>query len=109
MSSSNQQSNLTNLVREITYYYIQHYYNDLLTKRNVKTIPNDELKDFINTMYTEKQVDLKKYIRESLKEQLGDGYSIAVTENIILEMFKDPEYAKARVFNEIVNYQNSQN
>ena len=103
------QTNLTNLVREITYYYIQHYYNDLLAKRGLKVIPNDELKEFINNMYTEKQSDLKKYIRESLKEQLEGNYSIAVTENIILEMFKDPEYAKARVYNEIVNYQNSQN
>ena len=106
---SSTQPNLTNLVREITYYYIQHYYNDLLKKKGVNKVPNDELREFINTMYTEKQADIKKYIRESLKEQLGSGYSIAVTENIILEMFKDPEYAKARVYNEIVNYQNSQN
>lgn len=102
-----QQNQLANLVREITYFYIRHYYNELLQKRQLNKIPNDELKEFINSMYTEKQNDLKKYIRESLKDQLGANYSIFATENIILEMFKDPEYAKQRVYNEIVLYQDS--
>ena len=104
MSASNQ---LVNLVREITYYYIQHYYNELLQKKQSNKVDENELRDFINNMYTEKQSDLKKYIRNSLKEQLADNYSIAATENIILEMFKDPAYAKERVFNEIINYQKS--
>ena len=104
MSQSNNQ--LANLVRDISYFYIKHYYNDLLEKKKVKKISNEELRVFINTMYSDKQLDLKKYIRETLKENLGAGYNSLVVENIILEMFNDPEYSKYRVYLEIIEYQN---
>jgi hypothetical protein len=50
---------------------------------------------------------LKKYIRDTLKENLKDQYSSFSVENILLEMFADPELSKRRVFLEIMNYQNS--
>jgi hypothetical protein len=48
---------------------------------------------------------LKKYIRDTLKENLKENYSSFQVENIILEMFSDPEMAKHRVFLEIMEYQ----
>ena len=63
--------------------------------------------NLINNLYIEKSLDLKKYIRETLKENLKDQYSSFSVENILLEMFADPELSKHRVFLEIINYQNS--
>lgn len=54
-----------------------------------------------------KQLDLKKYIRTSLKDNLADKYSPMATENIILDMFRDPEYAKERVIQEILHENNT--
>jgi len=49
--------------------------------------------------------ELKKYIRDTLKENLGVGYSSLAVENILLEMFNDSEYSKQRVLLEILEYQ----
>jgi hypothetical protein len=98
-------SNITILVRDITYFYIRHYYEKELTIKGVKKLEENVLQDLINMLYVEKSGELKKYIRETLKENLKENYSSFQVENIILEMFSEPEMAKHRVFIEIMEYQ----
>ena len=59
----------------------------------------------INKLYIEKSSELKKYIRDTLKENLENNYNSFAVENIILEMFNDPSYSKQRGYLEIVEYQ----
>ena len=59
----------------------------------------------INKLYFEKTSELKKYIRDTLKENLKENYSSFSVENILLEMFSDPEYSKHRVYLEIMEFQ----
>ena len=99
-------SNLVDMIKDITYFYIKYYYEKQLTDNNQKKLSEDELKSMINTLYIEKASDLKKYIRDTLKENLKDAYSSFSVENILLEMFSDPEYSKYRVFLEIMEFQN---
>jgi hypothetical protein len=98
-------SNLTNLVKDITYFYIKYYYEQELEKTKQKKLQESDLKQMIDNLYVEKSTDLKKYIRETLKENLGDQYSSFSVENILLEMFADPEMSKHRVYLEIIEYQ----
>ena len=98
-------SNLVDMVKDITYFYIKYYYEKQLTDTNKKCLTEDELKSMINNLYVEKASDLKKYIRDTLKENLKDAYSSFSVENILLEMFSDPEYSKYRVFLEIMEFQ----
>ena len=98
-------SNLADMVKDITYFYIKYYYEKELTDTNQKKLSEENLKSMINSLYIEKATDLKKYIRDTLKENLKEKYSSFSTENILLEMFSDPEYSKHRVFLEIMNYQ----
>jgi hypothetical protein len=98
-------SNLVDMVKDITYFYIKYYYEKQLTDNNQKKLSEDELKSMINNLYVEKASDLKKYIRDTLKENLKDAYSSFSVENILLEMFSDPEYSKYRVFLEIMEFQ----
>ena len=98
-------SNLTDLVKDVTYFYIKYYYEKELEATNQKILSENDLKTLINNLYNEKSLDLKKYIRDTLKENLGDKYSAFSTENILLEMFADPELSKHRVFLEIIEYQ----
>jgi hypothetical protein len=98
---------LPHLVKDITYFYIKHFYEKECTNRNLTKLPNEDVKSLIETLYVEKGNDLKKYIRSTLKENLGDNYSAVAVENIIIEMFNDPTYSKHRVYLEIVDYQNS--
>jgi hypothetical protein len=100
-------NNLTDLVKDVTYFYIKYFYEQELEKTKQKKLLENELHNLINNLYIEKSLDLKKYIRETLKENLKDQYSSFSVENILLEMFADPELSKHRVFLEIINYQNS--
>ena len=98
-------TNLANMVKDITYFYIKYYYEKQLTDTNQTKLTENELKTMINNLYFEKSNDLKKYIRDTLKENLKDLYSSFSVENILLEMFSDPELSKHRVFLEIMEYQ----
>ena len=93
------------MVRDITYYFIKYYYDKELQTTGQRVLPEDQLRDMINRLYLEKAAELKKYIRDTLKENLGAIYSSIAVENILLEMFNDAEYSKHRVFLEIVEYQ----
>jgi hypothetical protein len=100
-------SNLADMVKDITYFYIKYYYEKELKDTNQNKLTETDLKNMINKLYLEKSSDLKKYIRDTLKENLKENYSSFSTENILLEMFSDPEYSKHRVFLEIMNFQNN--
>ena len=100
-------SNLADMVKDITYFYIKYYYEKELKDTNQNKLTESDLKNMINKLYLEKSSDLKKYIRDTLKENLKENYSSFSTENILLEMFSDPEYSKHRVFLEIMNFQNN--
>lgn len=93
------------MVRDITYYFIKYYYDKELQTTGQRVLPEDQLRDMITRLYLEKAAELKKYIRDTLKENLGASYSSIAVENILLEMFNDAEYSKHRVFLEIVEYQ----
>ena len=100
-------SNLADMVKDITYFYIKYYYEKELTDTNQSNLSENEIKILINKLYVEKATELKKYIRDTLKENLKENYSSFSTENILLEMFSDPEYSKHRVFLEIMTFQNN--
>jgi len=100
-------SNLADMVKDVTYFYIKYYYEKELTDTKQDKLNENELKNMINKLYVEKSSELKKYIRDTLKENLKDNYSSFSTENILLEMFSDPEYSKHRVYLEIMNFQNN--
>ena len=100
-------SGLADMVKDITYFYIKYYYEKELTDTNQSKLSENAIKTLINKLYVEKATELKKYIRDTLKENLKEVYSSFSTENILLEMFSDPEYSKHRVFLEIMNFQNN--
>jgi hypothetical protein len=98
-------SNLPNLVKDVTYFYIKYFYEEELKNTQQQKLSENDLQNLINKLYLEKSSDLKKYIRDTLKENLKENYSSFSVENILLEMFSDPEYSKHRVFLEIMEYQ----
>ena len=98
-------NNLADMIKDITYFYIKYYYEKELTDTKQQTLSENDLKNMINKLYLEKTSDLKKYIRDTLKENLKENYSSFSVENILLEMFSDPEYSKHRVYLEIMEFQ----
>lgn len=104
-NGSSENVNLPDLVKQITIHYIEFYYKKFAEKYPENKVPVEDLRKFVSDMYDTKQLDLKKYIRSSLKDNLADKYSPTATENLLLEMFADPTYAKERVVQEILSKQ----
>lgn len=101
------EKSLPNMIRDISFYYVKFYYDKFLKEKQINIMTNDQVNTFIEEHYTNKELDIKKYIRNSLKKNLGKGYNPITTENILLEMFNDADLAKARIKNEILEYQNN--
>jgi hypothetical protein len=98
---------LPTLVKDITYFYIKHYYDKKINELNVNKLPNDDVIKFVNEMYHEKEVELKDYIKKTLKDTLGEKYPKLQVNMLLLEMFENPEFAKQRVINEIIVFQDN--
>ena len=114
-NNSNQEHNtgkltLPNMIREIIFFYIKHYYNKYLNENNFTKLNEQHLDIFINKYYLNKEEakKIRQYIRNSLKNNLGDNYNSIATENILLDIFNDTEMGKQRLKIEIEEYQKKQ-
>ena len=100
---------LPNLVKDIIFFYVKYYYDKKLQDLGVDNLTNEQIQEFVEDHYTNKEKDLRDYVRNSLKKNQGDAYSPIATENILLEIFSDVEMAKERIRLEIEDYQNNHN
>lgn len=96
---------LPNLIKDIIFYYVKYYYDKYLKDHNIQNMSDSDIDMFIQTNYSEKTNEVRNYVRNSLKKNLGADYNSIATENILLEIFNDPELAKERIRLEIGNYQ----
>mgnify|MGYP001227798844 FL=1 len=103
------QFNLPNTIKNITFYFIKQHYNKYLEEKELEKIPKDEIATVVDQLYTDKEQELKKYIRGTMRKNFPDydqNFTMkTTTEEIILEMFEDPDFSKNRLAIEIENYQ----
>jgi hypothetical protein len=103
------QFNLPNTIKNITFYFIKQHYNKYLKERELEKIPKVEIALVVDQLYTDKEQELKKYIRGTMRKNFSDydkNFTMkTTTEEIILEMFEDPDFSKNRLAIEIENYQ----
>ena len=97
--------NISNLIRDIVFYYIKFYYDKYLKDNDCDFVHTDKILNFVEELYVNKTKELKDYIRNSLKKNLKEEYNILVVENILVEMFSDTNYCKTRIIDEIILYQ----
>jgi len=103
---SKEDKTLTNMIKDITFHYLKFFYEKELENRKVNRLTDYDVSTLVNNLYETKSDNLKKYIRDTLKENLKESYPKLQVNMILLEMFQDTDYAIKRVINEIVNYQN---
>ena len=101
--------NLPNTISNITFHFIKVHYNKYLQDNNITKIDKMKLESVVNELYEEKEQELKKYIRGTMRKNFPDydkNFTLKTsTEEILLEMFDDPEFSKNRITIEIENYQ----
>ena len=111
--ASERQINLPNTIKSIVLHFIKVHYKQYLDDNKLTKIPDDELEEVVYNLYDDKQLELKKYIRGTMRKNFPDYDSNftmkTTTEEIILEMFDDPDYSKNRLVLEIKNYQDTLN
>tara|TARA_B100000795_G_C22749236_1_gene418645 strand:- start:948 stop:1292 length:345 start_codon:yes stop_codon:yes gene_type:complete len=107
--NSNMPNDLTQTITTIVLYYIKKQYHKYLTNNNIQIIQEENIKEVVNNFYVEKEQDLKKFIRNTMRKNFPD-YDVnltmkTITEEIILEMFDDMEFSIEKITLEISNYQ----
>ena len=105
VESDDEKLTLPNMVKDIVFFYIKHYYDKYLKKNNITILSESEINNFISENYVNKQNKIKKYIRDSLKKNLGNEYNTITVENLLLEIFNDDDLAQERLRLEIKVYQ----
>jgi hypothetical protein len=98
---------LPNLIKDIIFFYVKYYYDKKIKELNISKLTEKQIEEFVEEHYTNKDKELRDYIRKSLKKNQGDDYNPISTENILLEIFSDAEMAKERIRLEIIDYQNN--
>jgi hypothetical protein len=96
---------LPNLIKDIIFFYVKHYYDKYLTQNNISRMSNDDIDEFIRQYYTDKEKELREYVRNTLKKNQGAAYNSIAVENILLEISNDPSMAKERIKIEIQDFQ----
>ena len=111
--ASERQVNLPNTIKSIVLHFIKVHYKQYLDDNKLSKIPEDQIEEVVYGLYDDKQQELKKYIRGTMRKNFPDYDSNftmkTTTEEIILEMFDDPDYSKNRLVLEIKNYQDTLN
>lgn len=104
-------SNLSNKIKELMQFFIKTNYEKYLTDNKLTTIPDDQVKTVVESLYSEKKEHLTKFIKNSLKtlyqkykeDYPGDG----VINTILNEIYDDDKMCKNRLITEINLYQQS--
>ena len=108
-NNTNMSKDLPQTIADIVLYYIKKQYNKYLEEKNLTKIPEHEIKNVVGGFYSEKELELKKFIRNTMRKNFPDyDKNLAMktgTEEIILEIFDDREFSVTKVALEISNYQ----
>ena len=64
--------NLPNTIRNITFHFIKVHYNKYLEDHNLKKIGKEKIPEVVNELYEEKEQELKKYIRGTMRKNFPD-------------------------------------
>ena len=93
-------------IKELIQFYVKTNYEAYLTQHKLTRIEDKDLKTVITQLYTDRREHLKVFIKQSLKQMLGDEYpGDLVILNVLVNVFEDDEYCINRLVLEIRDYQ----
>lgn len=99
---------LESRITELIQFYVKTNYEAYLTQHKLTRIEDNKVKSVVSQLYTERREHLKGFVKQSLKQMLGDDYpGDLVILNILMNVFEDDEYCINRIVLEIRDYQNA--
>ena len=102
-------NSLQSQIRDLIFFYVKQNYNEYLKDKKIKFIPDENLENVIDNLYTQRKNHIQTFIKQSLpklyekkpNEYPGD----LIIMNILTDIFSDDNLCKKRIFNEIKIYQ----
>jgi hypothetical protein len=93
-------------VKELIHFYVKTNYENYLTERSIKVIPEADIPTIVTELYTNRKDHLRVFIKESLKQLMGRDYpgDLPVL-NILVSVFEDDQLCVNRLIMEITVYQ----
>ena len=102
-------SNIQKTIKDLIYFYIRENYKKYSDENELKIIPETEIRNVIEKLYTEKKDHLRQFIKDSLKIMMKENYpGDLMVNNLTLNIFNDDELCKNRLVLEIKLYQEQQ-
>ena len=81
-------------------------YEAYLTQHKIERIEDNNIKSVVTQLYTERREHLKVFVKQSLKQMLGEEYpGDLVILNVLMSVFEDDEYCINRLVLEIRDHQ----
>lgn len=93
-------------IEKIVSKYILSEYENYIQSNNVLIINKDKLKNIITESYDTKWNEIKKEIRNKLKEEMRDEYSNTIVEQTILDITQNKDININKTVDQIVLLQN---
>ena len=94
------------MVKDLVIFYVKTNYEEYLKSNSINKIEDDKILGVVDSLYTEKKEHLRGFILNSMREMLKSEYPGDLPINAILnEVFRDDEFNKTKLVNEIKTYQ----
>ena len=93
-------------IKELIQFYVRTNYENYLKEKSLTLIPDEDIPNVITQLYSDRKDHLKRFIKESLRQLMGDDYpgDLAVL-NILVSVFEDDQLCINRLIMEINVYQ----
>lgn len=91
------------VAEQVVYKFVKKIYDDELELKNKQSLSQKEIEDLVEKTYAEKEQSLRKRIKSAInqlctKEEKGSDESI---EELLKKIFKDPDFNKKKIIQEI--------
>lgn len=94
------------MIKDLVIFYIKTNYEEYLKSNSINKIEDDKIPGVVDSLYTEKKEHLRGFILKSMKEMLKSEYPGDLPINAILnDVFRDDEFNKTKLIDEIKTYQ----
>ena len=99
-------STLENNIKELIQFYVRENYEQYLKDKNIDSIPEKDIREAVEILYTTRKEHLKQFVKESLKVIMKDNPpQDIIVNNIFIDVFRDDDFCINRIVFEINSYQ----
>lgn len=93
-------------IEDLIQFYVKENYKYYLQSNNLSFIEESDIPKVVDKLYTEKKLNIQKFVIDSLKVMLQDEMPEEyIVKNILSEVFRDDELCKNRVSMELKIHQ----